>query len=220
MKNSPLKTSLFACTLLAGVLVHSRAHAVENFMPPYSEPAAGEKVMSFFIQLPDHGVALTTGGLKGMKAAPDGIAPFSEPALENTLALITKMADADNNVIGFASELEFFPGDPTTSEIKWDTAWTLTLPGRGMIYLHQIEQSGGLGPNIVQPAMESGAGWSGSWIVTTTTGPLPSGRGRIIGGSGEFAGIKGSFVEIMNMTGFSAEGVMSGRVEIRLFVEE
>lgn len=214
-----MKSSMFAGALLAALMVAGSAAALENRLPPYSQPAAGEKVLSFFGLLPDHGVALTVGGNMPMKIAPEGIGRFTEPALNNTLALIMKLADGDGNVVGFASELEIFPGDPTAAEVEWDTAWTLSIPGRGMIFLHHIEHSGGLGPNIVQPAMASGKDWSGDWTVTTTVGPLPSGRGQILGGTGEFTGIKGSFVEIDHLTGFTVSGDLIGRLEIRLFLE-
>ena len=212
------KSWVIAVGLMALVLPVS-AMAQANNIPAYSQAAPGEKVLSFFGILPDHGVALTTGGTMPLRTGPEGIALFTEPALNNTLALIMKLADENGTVIGFASELEIFPGDPAAAEISWDTAWTLSIPGRGMIFLHQIEHSGGLGPNIVEPTMKSGKDWVGDWTVTTTVGPLPSGRGRIVGGSGEFANIKGSFVEIDRLTGFTVDGVMFGKLEIRMFLE-
>ena len=102
--------------------------------------------------------------------------------------------------------------------MRWDTGWALAIAGRGMIFLEQIERSGGLGPRVIQPARASGKDWVGDWYITTTVGPLPSGRGRIIGGTGEFAGISGSFVELDRLTRFSVDGNMEVALELRLFI--
>lgn len=207
-----LKPSLFAVALLLGA-----SHAA------HADPAAprpGETTLSFFVQLPGHGVALTTGGSVKMRRGPDGIPALEEPALDNTLALLCKLADAEGKVVGFASELEIFPADPSATDTRWPTAWTLAIPGRGMIYLHQIERSGRLVTDIIGPTMATGKPWSGDWTVTTTVGPLPDGRGRIVGGSGEFADIAGSFVEVDRLTNYSVDGVLTGTVELRLFVRK
>jgi hypothetical protein len=47
---------------------------------------------------------------------------------------------------------------------------------------------------------------------------LASGRGRIIGGTGEFAGITGSFVELDRLSRFTVDGNMDLALELRLFV--
>ncbi|WP_374595352.1 hypothetical protein [Sphingosinicella sp.] len=212
MMANRLRCSLLAAALLLG--------ASQTASADPATPLPGERVLSFFVQLPDHGVALTTGGAVKMRRGPEGIAALAEPSLDNTLALICKLADAGGKVVGFASELEIFPADPSAVDTSWPTAWTLAIPGRGMIYLHQIERSGRLVTDIVGPTMATGKPWSGDWTVTTTVGPLPSGRGRIVGGSGEFADIAGSFVEVDRLTHYSVDGVLTGTVELRLFVEK
>ena len=80
-----LRCALLAAALLLGAPQTARADP--------AAPLPGETVLSFFVQLPDHGVALTTGGAVKMRRGPDGIAALAEPSLDNTLALICKLAD-------------------------------------------------------------------------------------------------------------------------------
>ena len=186
----------------------------------YSRAEAGEKVLSFHSKLPDQAIALTHSGHVGLGFFPAGIPKFSEPGISRGLLANLKLEDESGKVVGFASELELFPesSPAEVDDVRWDTGWALAIAGRGMIFLEQIEHSGGLGPRVIQPARASGKDWVGDWYITTTVGPLPSGRGRIIGGTGEFAGISGSFVELDRLTRFSVDGNMEVALELRLFV--
>lgn len=178
---------------------------------------AGGRGESFFIELPADGIAVTHGGTMALAAGPPGIALLAEPRVRDGLALITKLRDAGGEVVGFASELEVFPpGADMMRDIVWDTDWTLVIPGRGTLYLRQQEHSGELGPKVIGPTQETGEPWRGEWVVTTTAGPRPDGRGVIVGGAGEFEGASGTFVEIVTLTGFELPGVLIGRVELRL----
>jgi hypothetical protein len=198
------------------------AQTGQSDLPAYSHPGAGEKVLSFYANMAQHGVSFTHGGHPGMSAFPPGIPMLSEPGIKNGLIADLKLADKEGKVIGFAGELEVFPEgrSPTVDDnVEWQTVWTLVLPGRGTIFLEQIEHSGGLGPKVIQPVLKSGQDWVGDWWITTTVGPLPNRRGRIVAGTGEFAGIRGSFVEIDHLTAFRAAGVMELSLELRLFPE-
>ena len=178
----------------------------------------GSATESFFIELPADGIAITHGGDMALTAGPPGIALLQEAQVKNGLAMLSKIRDANNAVIGFASELETFPegADLLADDVVWDTSWTLMIPGRGSLYLSQQEHSGELGAKIVIPVQETGEAWRGEWTVTTTVGPRADGFGVIVGGAGEFAGAAGKFVEIVSLTGFEPGGIMVGRVELRL----
>ncbi len=179
--------------------------------------AAGQSSESFFMELPADGIAVSHGGEFGLAAGPPGIAMLSEPRVRNGLALLVKLRDANDQIVGFASELEVFPpGADFMRDIVWDTDWTLVIPGRGTLYLRQQEHSGELGPKVIAPTEASGEPWRGQWTVTTTVGPRADGRGVIVGGAGEFQGAGGSFVETVTLTGYELPGVMHGRVELRL----
>ncbi len=178
----------------------------------------GSRTESFFVKLPSDGLAMTHGGDVALASGPPGIAVLQEPKISNGFTLLAKVRDADDEVIGFASELESFPAgvDMLREDVVWDTSWTLMIPGRGSLYLHEQEHSGELGSKIIIPVQESGEAWHGDWTVTTTVGPRADGYGMIVGGFGEFEGASGKFQEIVTLTGFEPAGIMLGRVELRL----
>lgn len=212
-----------AWAVLAALVVAATPPAVraQDQTTAYSEPQPGEKVLSFHSSMPAHAVSITHGGHVGLGFFPPDIPRFTEPGIRHGLIANLKLADAAGNVVGFASELELFPeiSPADADDVRWHTGWALALTGRGMIFLEQIEHSGGLGPRIIQPTRASGRDWQGDWLITTTVGPLPSGRGRIVGGTGEFEGITGSFVEIDRLTRFTVDGQMEIALELRLFLE-
>ena len=170
------------------------------------------------IGLPTDGIAMTHGGDVALASGPPGIAVLQEPKISNGFALLAKVRDANNEVVGLASELEIFPAgvDMLRENVVWDTSWTLMIPGRGSLYLHEQEHSGELGTKIIIPVQESGEAWHGDWTVTTTVGPRADGYGMIVGGFGEFEGASGKFQEIVSLTGFEPAGIMLGQVELRL----
>jgi len=178
----------------------------------------GSRTESFFVKLPVDGLAMTHGGDVALASGPPGIATLQEPKISNGFALLAKVRDANDEVVGFASELESFPAgvDMLRENVVWNTSWTLMIPGRGSLYLHEQEQSGELGSKVIIPVQESGEAWHGDWTVTTTVGPRANGYGVIVGGFGEFEGASGKFQEIVTLTGFEPAGIMLGQVELRL----
>lgn len=58
--------------------------------------------------------------------------------------------------------------------------------------------------------------WDQPWTFTTTTGPRPDGRGTIVGGTGEFEGITGSFVEVTHLKRFTPDGQLALTMELQL----
>ena len=211
-----------AAILAAVATLSATAVSAQQQLSASSEPQPGEKVLSFHANMARHAISITHGGIVGMGTFPPGIPPLSEPALRNGLILDLKFADADGNVVGFGSELEYFPDGHSPAveqDVRWQTGWAVVVPGRGMIFLEQIEHSGGLGPNVIQKTRETGKDWVGDWWITTTVGPLENGRGRIVGGTGEFADIRGEFVEIDHLTRFTVDGRMELDLELRLFIK-
>jgi len=184
----------------------------------------GEVTESFFIDLSADPIALTHNGDMVTGVAPPGISLLTEPRVRNGIALLTKLRNADNEVIGFASELETFPAGADLlhdSEVVLDTNWTLMIPGRGSLYLHQQQTSisGELESKIMRRSRESDEPWRGEWVVTTTVGPRADGYGVLVGGAGEFEDVTGRFQVIVTFTGFEPEEeILVGRVEFRLFM--
>jgi len=216
--------SSVAATILAAIASFSATavSAQQQQLSSYSKPQPGERILSFRANMSQHGNSITHGGTVGLGTLPPGIPLLSEPAIRNGLIVNLKFADADDNLIGFGSELEVFPegqSPEVEEDVRWQTGWVVVVPGRGMISLDQIEHSGGLGPQVIQKTKQSGKDWIGDWWMTTTVGPLENGRGRIVGGTGDFADIHGEFVEIDHLTCFTVDGRMELDLELRLFIK-
>ena len=183
-----------------------------------------ETIESFFVDLPAHGIAMTHGGRIGLEPGPPGIPSLDEPAISNSLALLVKVRNSEGKVVGFASELEVFPErresvqglEPGTT---WNTDWTVVIPGRGGLFLHQQEHTGAGAP-MFQHVAETGTDWVGDMTITTSAGPRDDGRGVIVGGWGEFENATGSFLEVDHFTRFTAQGNLVGTVELRIFRED
>jgi len=198
---------------LAVPLVH-----LPDVKPITSKSAGGEVVESFFSEAPADAVALTHSGKLPFAAFPRSIALFAEPAIDRGLALLVRLRNAAGEVIGFASELEVHPaGRAFGDDVAWKTDWTVVLPGRGALFLHQQERSGELGRTLLEQVRATGRPWQGDVAFQTSAGPGPQGRGIIVGGTGEFAGAAGGFLEIDRVTRLTPDGALEGTFELRLF---
>jgi hypothetical protein len=76
------------------------------------------------------------------------------------------------------------------------------LPARGTIYVAQIEDARSIGMEIL-PKVMLGKEWNGRADFVSTVGPDARSRGVIVGGTRQFEGITGSFVEVSPMTHIS-----------------
>lgn len=160
---------------------------------------------SFFTKVPSDVVALTQSGILSPKHyVPATIPRFSEPALKSGIAFIHKLRDKDGNVIGFGTQMEDVDLDQDGKFAGLHrTAWTVVIPGRGTLFLFETEDSRKLGQalrNAPRPTTE--IEWDGP-EESLTTGPGPGGAGIIVGGTGEFEGRKGTFVEINRFIGIN-----------------
>ncbi|MBL1083475.1 hypothetical protein JK359_16095 [Streptomyces actinomycinicus] len=173
---------------------------------------------SFFAEVPRDGVFETHRGDLPLAVFPGGIAKFTESRLQKAFALGSKIRDKNGEVVGFATEIEeVLPEtDFETGKMLTHTVWTLFFPGRGTIVLNQFEDSSEVATKVFKPAFDSGEPWTGRLNAVTTAGPRADGKGEIIGGTGEFAGIRGSGIEIADIRRFDpANGSLEGTFELR-----
>lgn len=184
-------------------------------IPPAQAEDRGEgRSETFFVRMPGDVISVTHGGAVGLKPFPEGVPALTDPALKTALALTVRIRNEEGEVIGFASELEDFPGgkDPAA---KWNAWWTVVIPGRGSLFAFEEEAI----PAAHAPAFESVAGgkdWQGSIGAQVAVGPGKDGKGVILGGEGEFAGARGSIAEFTTLEGLTTDGVMTGVLELRV----
>ncbi|WBX85200.1 hypothetical protein [Sphingosinicella microcystinivorans] len=147
---------------------------------------------------------------------PAGTPPLIEPNVRMGLALITRIRDADNRVVGFATELEAAHEDSSflRGRLMTHTTWTVVLPGRGVLFLYQTEDNWTLVTRYLLPGLLKGRPWHGRWLHLNTLGPSPQGYGEVIAGTGAFAGRKGRFVEVAELRAFQADTVFEGVMDL------
>jgi len=178
-----------------------------------------ETSMSFFLKIPEDGMALTHGKLgHGLKAFPDGIKSLADTPLANTLGLMSRIRDMNGNLVGLASELEYFPQKPKSDGSPvWDTYWTLMIAGRGTLFLYEKESLGPKVADVFFNAKNRRASWTGSLTWPSNVGPEKNGHGTIVGGTGEFTNMSGTFEEIGTLLEFTPKGELTADIEIRLY---
>lgn len=174
--------------------------------------------LSFFLKIPEDGLALTHGKMDhGLKPFPGGIKSLADTPIANTLALVSRVRDREGNLVGLASELEYFEQKPKSDGLQvWDTYWTLMIAGRGTLYLYEKESLGPEVADIFFSTKSKNSPWIGSLTWASNVGPHPSGHGVIVGGTGDFLGKVGTYEEIGTLLKFTSDGEITADIEIRL----
>ncbi|MFJ8593472.1 hypothetical protein [Streptomyces sp. NPDC093598] len=214
-----------ASAALVMVTVPALTHATETSRPQTPSRDEGKKETgrgwveeSFFAEVPKDGVFETHRGDLPLAVFPEGIAKFTEPRLQNAFALGAKLRDKHGEVVGFSTEIEeVLPEtDFESGKLLTHTVWTLFFPGRGTLVLDQIEDSSEVATKVFKPALDSGEPWTGTLDAVTTAGPRADGKGVIIGGTGDFKGVRGTGIEVAGLRRFDpATGSLEGTFELR-----
>ncbi len=216
MTNNSVK--LLAAVLVGGV-IGALAWATLAPTNQPDPPPVREVTETFYANTSGDVVALSNGAEVPFGTFPADIPLFFEPQLKNSLAVILKFRNAQGTVVGFGAELETLPVPGSPPDADWDTDWVLSIPGRGTLYLRQREYPADLMTKIIGPTISSGKDWEGEWQATMTVGPRPDGRGVILGGTGEFDGATGAFIEINSLSKYTVDGQLVGKLQLRIFRE-
>jgi hypothetical protein len=172
---------------------------------PSAPLAAATKLKeeTFFTKLPVDTVAMTAGKYMSMRV-PTGIQPLNEPGIESGLIDMQKMRNQAGEVVGFAAQLQVWASDENgKTKDEYKTTWTVVLPGRGTLFLSETENPSALFRQLSELRAKLKT-WKGRIGIQTTTGPAAGGVGLIVGGTGEFEGQKGTFIETDEFTSFDA----------------
>jgi hypothetical protein len=180
----------------------------------------GQVLETFWFHAPADGIAATHDGepSKPVKVFPQGIGLLNEPHLRSAFVLLAKARNRAGEVVGFASEMEEVAPQSNILQGRMQmlSTWTLELPGRGTLFMYETEDASEFAKNVIVPALVLGKTWDQPWTFVTTTGPRADGRGVIVGGTGEFEGVTGSFVEVTHLKRFTPEGRLELTMELQL----
>lgn len=215
MTNSARWIGLFS--LIAMLTAACSKSADESATSETTAPADTTHV-TFMMFAPDDGLAVTHSGDKPLPLYPAGIGALSDPSINQGFILLTKLRNENGEVIGFTSEQEVVGSDSDLKLglLRTQSSWTLTIPGRGTIFLFEDEDQSEFLMKAGIPALTQGKEWNEKWTFVTTAGPDASGRGVIVGGTSEFDGIMGTFTEVTHLSRFTRKGELFGTIELKL----
>jgi hypothetical protein len=150
---------------------------------------AGEHTETYVVR-PSGYIAATVANGSFVAPFPAGIATLDEPAIRDGLVLLARLEDTHGNVVGFASEQDVID----LASMVGHSTWTLTIPGRGTLFLTQDETLAPLFGFLTEmvAAGQLERTWDPPYVLTTT---LPR-TGLVVGGTGEFAHAHGRFREV------------------------
>jgi hypothetical protein len=157
--------------------------------------------------VPADSLLFTNDGESVRKPFPLKVQELWEPAVQKTWVTVAELTSVRGEVVGvgikFASDSE--KSRPLRGEALVDSVWHIYLPGRGTLLVQQVENYWSLLTDIVVPARWSSSdSWRGSWHNSITVGPAALGTGKVIGQTGEFAGLSAEAMESVDATVYSA----------------
>ena len=204
--------------LLAGILSGFAAViGVSGFYPWVDHPRLpshtrvlpnGGRAERLVIRLPaDQIVSAGTpeAGIRG-RSFPDGVT--IPEALGNQPLLLEhfKVRDVEGNVIGLAARHSTATAEGSAS------AWAITIPSRGTLWLVGAETPGALDGALASSGYVEGTPWNGDLRITISSGE--DGSGRVASGTREFEGLAGTYSETWLLTGVGDAGELQGTVEL------
>lgn len=170
--------------------------------------ANGGRAEQFLIRLPADRIAATDGPAGGLRTAGTAqvMALPAGLAADSTVVEHFKVRDVEGHVIGVAAR------HWTASANGASTTWSVFIPSRGTMVLNAPGEASA----VVERALErsgygSGKPWSGQVAVAMTPA---DGQGAVATGTGEFAGLGGSYTETWVVAGIDDAGRLLGNIEL------
>lgn len=167
--------------------------------------ANGGRAEQFLIRLPADRIAATDAKAAGLRsvAATGGMVLPAQFLAEPLLVEHYKVRDSVGQVVGIAGR-HWANGDRGMT-----ATWSLVIPARGSLVLRgQGEKGGALDAALKRVGYAPGAAWEGTLEVALSPG------GTVAGGTGDFAGLGGSYTETWKVTGVDPAGAMRGTIEL------
>jgi len=188
-----------------------------------SVPPDGGRLEEFVIHWPEDRIARPVEkGASLPAAAAVGAAVLEDSAGRRVSAELFRLRDTDDNVIGVAGRLAG-TGGAIADTGRSASNWLLVIPSRGALFLAQSdmldttvrEGMGAEGSLALAPA-QAAAFWTDRPRLRITS-PAPAGdgpatTGKVLRGTSEFDGLRGSFTETWDLEEVNADGSTRGRI--------
>ena len=202
-------------------LLYVNPLAAQNRLSPLS--VSDNDVITFnYSAVAADALVYTNDGESRIAPYPAKVLQLWEPTVRHTDVMVTVMRDSRNQpaAIGIKFSSDSERTRILNSEAIVDSAWHIYAPGPGSLFVEQQENLWTYLREIVIPAHWSSAdSWRGSWSGNVTSGPGALGTGRVVGGSGVFAGLDSDSVESLNAKAYAVAGgpvAMDGELAIEI----
>lgn len=158
--------------------------------------------------VPADTLVYTNDGESRIDPHPGKVLQLWEATIRQTTAMATVLRDSRGQPVGIG--VKFASASESTNvlngEAMVDSVWHIYMPERGTLFVQQRENYWSYLREIVIPAWWSSSdSWRGNWTSNTTAGPGALGTARVVGGSGEFAGVNAEAVESLVARAYSIE---------------
>lgn len=164
----------------------------------------GGRQEDFTIELPGDRIALP----KFAKTAPFPNQAFSADGQDRLTAELFRLRNVQGVVIGVASKTTGKIPDGS-GQATWVSDWILLIPSRGALLLNQ-ENARNQQLRVPQQGSEGAA----PVVQRVTAGPAPDDEGIVVRGTDEFAGLVGSYSEVLQLEYVDAGGVAHGQINL------
>jgi hypothetical protein len=205
----------YLVSLLVGMLLGAFLFVAGMYYNPFTERQAvsplamtdDEHLDVTYTAVPGETILYTDNGESIIDTHPDRVAELWEPAIVDTRIAVNLLTGSRGEAVGLG--IKFSSDSEQTrlisSQVLVNSAWHIYVPGRGTLFVDQIENYWSYLREVVVPARwSSGDNWKGSFFRIMTQGPNALGTGRVTGGNGNFAGISGEAVESLTVQAYSA----------------
>lgn len=184
-------------------------------------PDAGRQE-KFVIHWPEDRIELP-GGMAA------GVAVLENTNGQRVSAEVFRLRDAADHVIGVASRMAGTGGalaDPGQSASNW----LAVIPARGALFLVQTDRFDATAGEqatpaglVAMPPAQAAPFWAGrTRVAVSAAAPVsrgPTTTGRVLQGSGEFAGLAGRFTEVWTLEKIGENGATAGQIELLTTME-
>ena len=222
----------YVASLLLGIVVGVALFAIGMYYNPFAEQlmvsplaVSNEEQLEFsFTAVPGQTILYTDNGETSVSTHPDRVAELWEPTIVDTRFAVTLLDDGRGEVaaLGIKFSTDSEQTELINARALVNSAWHIYVPGKGTLYVDQIENYWSYLQEIVVPARwSSGDNWMGSYFRIVTDGPGALGTARVTGGTGSFAGMSSEAVETLTARAYSAnEGLVSANGSLTISLRQ
>lgn len=207
----------YLISILIGFVLGAVLFVVGMLFNPFAEQlivsplavSTDEQLDFTYTAVAEDSILYTDHGESNIKPHPDRVAELWEPTIVDTRIAVTVLNDSRGEVAGIGIKFSTDSEQTTliNSEILFNSAWHIYVPGKGTLFVDQIENYWSFLREVVVPARwSSGDNWRGSFFRIMTQGPFALGTGRVTGGTGNFYGMSGEVVESLTARAYQTDG--------------